>query len=367
LRNLRRTTLLSRPALAGRRPIVTAVATVVTGAALVLGTAAPAMAATTPPTVTGAFTPSEIGVGDSTATALSVTITNPNASASLSGVSFTDTLPAGLTVDNPNGENGTCGTGSVVTANPGSSTFSLTGGTLKAATNCVISVSLIASQTGVLQNSTGPVSSSAGSAAGDTESLTVLPPPTVTVHAIKNNARYTFGEVVKPTYVCAQSGDATALADCSAVDDLGNSVASGRPLATKQAGAHSLTVTSTSSDGLSTTDTFNYTVLPDNRFTVTTIKPKSAGTLSFKLRLPGPGKIKVVELALHNVIVGKGTVSVGAQRTVAVKISPGPAGRALLRKAKSTQSKPPRISLQVTYTPKGGVAETVVKRGLTLL
>lgn len=339
-----------------------AVASVVTAAALALVTAEPALAATAPPTITSAFTPTEIGVGDATATALSFTVTNPNASGTLSAVSFTDTLPAGLTVDNPNGENGTCGSASAVTAAPGSATISLTGGSLKATASCTVSVSLTASQVGVLQNTTGPVSSSAGSSAtGDTESLTVLPPPTVTVGGIRTNAKYTFGEVVKPTYSCAQPDDAVALADCSAVDDLGNSIASGRALPTKLAGSHSLTVTATSSDGLSTTDTFDYTVLPDNRFSVTTIKQTSAGTLSFQLGLPGPGKVRVVELAPHNVTFGKYAISVGAKRTLHVKVKPTSAGKALLKKGTAA-----RIRLQVTYTPKGGVAKTETKAAIAV-
>jgi hypothetical protein len=343
-------------------PIGAAFASVVTAVALVLVTAGAATAAAVPPTVTSAFTPAEIGVGDSTATALSVTVTNPNTSGTLSSVSFADTLPAGLGVDNPNGENGTCGSASVVTATPGSQVISLAGGSLKAGAICTVSVSLVASQVGVLQNTTGPVSSSAGSSAtGDTESLTVLPPPTVTVGGIKTNAKYAFGEVVKPTYSCAQPDDPAALVDCSAVDDLGNGVASGRGLATKVAGSDSLAVTATSSDGLSTTDTFDYTVLPDNRFTLTMIQPKSAGTLSFKLGLPGPGKVKVVELAPHNVRFGTDTVSVGAKRTLTVKVKPTPAGEALLKKATAL-----KVTLQVTYTPKGGVAKTVTKRGIAL-
>jgi hypothetical protein len=334
----------------------------VTAAAFVLVTAGPALAAAAPPTITSAFTPTEIGVGDSTATALSFTITNPNASGTLSAVSFTDTLPAGLTVDNPNGENGTCGSASVVTAVPGSATISLTGGSLKATTNCTVSVSLIAGQVGVLQNTTGPVSSSAGSsAAGDTESLTVLPAPTLTVSGVKTHAKYTFGEKVKPRYTCAQAGDPAALADCSAVDDLGNSIASGRALPTKQAGSHSLTVTATSSDGLSTTDTFDYTVLPDNRFTISTIRHNSAGTISLRLGLPGAGKVKVVELAAHGVTFGRYAVSVGAKRTLHLRIKPTPAGKALLKKGTTA-----KVKLQVTYTPKGGVARTLTKRAIAL-
>jgi hypothetical protein len=329
----------------------------VTAAAFVLAAAGPALAAAAPPTITSAFTPTEIGVGDSTATALSFTITNPNASGTLSAVSFTDTLPAGLTVDNPNGENGTCGSASVVTAAPGSSTISLAGGSLKATASCTVSVSLIAGQVGVLQNTTGPVGSSAGaSATGDTESLTVLPAPTLTVRGVKSNGKYTFGAKVTPTYRCAQSGDPGALADCSAVDDLGNSFASGKALPTKQAGSHSLTVTATSSDGLSTTDTFDYTVLPNNRFTVSTIKHSSPGTISLRLGLPGAGKVKVVELAAHGVTFGRYAVSVGAKRTLHVKVKPTPAGKALLKKGTTA-----KIKLEVTYTPKGGVARTLTK------
>jgi hypothetical protein len=346
----------------GRGLIGAAVASAVTATAFALATAVPAMAAAAPPTITSAFTPTEIGVGDSTATALSFTITNPNASGTLSGVSFTDALPAGLTVDNPNGENGTCGSASVVTAVPASATISLTGGSLKATASCTVSVSLIAGQVGVLQNTTGPVSSSAGSSAtGDTQSLTVLPPPTVTVRGVKTNAHYTFGAKVKPTFTCAQPGDPAVLADCSAVDDLGNSVASGKALRTTQAGSHSLTVTATSSDGLSTTDTFDYTVLSNNRFTVSAIKHNSAGTISLRLGLPGAGKVKVVELAAHGVTFGRYAVSVSAERTLHVKVKPTPAGKALLKKGTTA-----KIKLEVTYTPKGGVDRTLTKRAIAL-
>jgi hypothetical protein len=330
----------------------------VTAAAFVLVTAGSALAAAAPPTITSAFTPAEIGVGDSTATALSFTITNPNATGTLSAVSFTDTLPAGLTVDNPNGENGTCGSASVVTAAPGAGTISLIGGSLNATANCTVSVSLIAGQVGILQNTTGLVSSSAGSSAtGDSESLTVLPAPVLTVGGVKNDAKYSFGAKVKPTYRCAQAGDPAALADCSAVDDLGNTVASGKALSTKQAGSHSLTVTATSSDGLSTTDTFDYTVLANNRFTVSAIKHNSAGTITLRLALPGAGKVKVVELAAHRVTFGRYAVSVGARRTLDVKVKPTPAGKALLKEGTAA-----KVKLEVTYTPKGGVARTVTKR-----
>ena len=338
-----------------------ATASIAAVAAIGLYSAPTALAATAPPTITSGFTPNLIGVGDTDATALSVTITNPNATGTVSSISFTDALPAGLTVDNPNGENGTCGSTSVVTAAAGSQTFSLSAGSLKPGTACTVSVSLIAGQTGTLSNDTGPVISSAGgSSAGDAETLTVLRPPTVAVTHIKNNANYAYGQVVRPGYSCTQPADPAALSDCSAADDLGNNVRSGGALDTKSPGPHSLTVSATSADGLVTTDTVNYTVLPDNRFTISKVKPKHAGALGFQLALPGAGAIKVVELA-GSTTVGSYTGRVNDRRTLNVTVRPTPRGTARL-----TASASVKVTLKVTYTPKGGVKRTVIKRGVTL-
>ncbi|MGP0048053.1 MAG: hypothetical protein ACLPZR_04275 [Solirubrobacteraceae bacterium] len=312
------------------------------------------------PTITSAFTPNLIGVGGTTA--LSVTITNPNPSAALSSVAFTDTLPAGLTVDNPPGESGACGTSSVVTAAAGSNTISLSGGSLKAATACTVSVAVTAGQPEVFTNNTGPVSSSAGaSSAGDTETLTVLAAPTVSVTLPTNNAEYKYGQVVRANYSCTQPGDAPGLQDCSAQDDLGNDINSGQPLDTKVPGSHSLSVAATSVDGLVTTDTINYTVLPDNKFTITKITPKTGGALGFELALPGAGKVAVRELAAGKVTVGELTLTVAAKRELKVTVVPTPAGTALL-----SGGTPVKVVLQVSYTPKGGVKRTLEHRGIAL-
>jgi hypothetical protein len=359
-----------------RRRRVAAVVALTAAGTAVLVAAGPAAAATTvaPATIASAFTPTEVGVGDSTATALSITITNPNATAPLSAVAFTDTLPAGLTVDDPNGENGTCGSAGVITATPSGSTISLTGGSLKGATSCAISVSVVASQTGTLSNSTGPVSSSAGSSAtGDTQTLTVLPPPTLAVTGIKNKATYSFGQVVRPKYSCTQPSDPTALADCSAGDDLGDTIASGGKLNTTTPGAHTLTVVATSTDGLSTTDNIIYRVLPDSRFTITNVAPKRHGALGFVLALPGPGTIKVLELGPKHAVVGSDTVKVTQKRHLKVDLKPTKAGVKLLTPAKGSGGSAKGsgavklgVKLEVSFTPKGGVQRTVTQRGIEL-
>jgi hypothetical protein len=354
------------PAASPRRGLLAAAAAV----ALLLATAGPAAAAS-PPTITSAFTPAEIGVGDSIATALSVTIANPNTSGTLSSVAFTDTLPAGLTIDNPNGENGTCGTAGVITAAPGTASLSLSGGSVKPGASCTISVSVIAAQPGTYTNATSSVSSSAGSsAAGDTKTLTVLPPPTLAVKGIKEHATFTFRQSVKPTYVCAQAVDPAALADCSATDELGNTIDSGHALDTREPGQHTLSVSASSTDGLSTTDSFDYTVLPDNRFTVSAVTPKAHGALRLKLGLPGAGTARITETAVKGVVAGKATTTIARKRTLTVRVTPTAAGRKLLTAATGTQktshTASVRVRLTVTYTPKGGVKKTIIKRGIRL-
>ena len=334
---------------------VTVVATAAIGLAVV-----PTALAASPPTITSAFTPSLIGLSDSSATALAFTITNPN-SGTLSAVSFTSTLPTGLAVDNPNGENGTCGSTGVITATPATQAISLSGGSIKAGASCTFSVSVTAAQTGTFQSATSVVSSSAGnSSAGAAATLTVIPPPTVTVGHIKNNAKYTYGQVVRPTYSCAQPEDTTGLTDCSAEDDLGNDIASGGALKTKIPGSHSLTVSATSDDGAVTTQEIDYTVLPDNQFVIAKVKPKEHGALQFQLALPGAGKVKVVELAGSKTF-GQFTGGVASQRKLNVTVKPTKAGSALLKQTPSV-----KVTLQVTYTPKGGVKRTVTRRGIAL-
>jgi hypothetical protein len=334
-----------------RGRVAATIATVATAAAAIGLIAAPgALAAVSPPKITSAFTPNEIGVGGTTASALSFTIANPNATGTLSAVAFTDALPAGVTVDDPNGENGTCGSSGVITANPGGQTISLTAGSVKAASSCTISVSVVASQTGTFTNNTGVVSSSGGaSSTGDTETLTVLPAPTVSFAHIRNNAKYNYGEVVRPTYSCAQAGDPTTLESCTAADDLGNQLNSGSALKTKLPGSHSLTISATSSDGLVTTDTINYTVLPDNRFTVAKVIHTSSGALSFKLSLPGAGKLNITERA-GKTALAKYSRHLTGKRTITVHLSPG--GSATL---------PASVALQISYTPTGGKLRTVTK------
>ena len=92
--------------------------------------------------VAKSFTPSEVNVspGQTGSSRLTITLTNPTSTAA-TGVAFTDSYPLIRNAAVPNVQS-TCG-GSV-TASPGSSSLSLSSGTVAANGSCTISVSIVA-------------------------------------------------------------------------------------------------------------------------------------------------------------------------------------------------------------------------------
>jgi uncharacterized repeat protein (TIGR01451 family) len=129
------------------------------------------------PSIAKAFGAASIPVGGTTS--LTFSITNPNATIALSGVAFTDTLPSGLVVATPTGLSNTCG--GTATATAGSSSVSLSGGTLPASGSCTFALNVTGTTAGVKNNVSGNVSSTQGGT-GNTASatLTVVAPPTIT-------------------------------------------------------------------------------------------------------------------------------------------------------------------------------------------
>jgi len=160
------------------------------------------------------------------------------------------------------------------------------------------------------------------------------------------------------TYTCAQPDAPADLADCSAADDLGNAILSGGTITTNDAGPHSLTVSATSTDGLVTADTINYTILPDNAFKVTAAKGAAHGALNVALALPGPGKIRITVFA-GKVAYGSETVSAGASGKLKAAVKATKAGAALIAGGATV-----KVKLEVAFTPKGGTKRTVTKRGV---
>ena len=326
----------------------------VAAAALLVALPSAASAAVSPPTFSSAFTPASIGSGGTTA--LSFTVANPNPSGTLNAIAFTDTLPAGVIVDNPNGQTGTCGSASTPTAVAGSSTISLTDGKRAAGATCTLQVSVTSTTPGNYQNSTGQVSSTEGGAGnGDTQTLTVFGLPTVSVTTPKENAVYSFGQQVIAGYTCRDAFGAPGLSACSGDADSGTAVD------TSSEGANTFSVSAISNDGAITTQTIDYTVLPDNRFTVSKLRGHTGGQVTFKVKLPDAGKLTAT-LVRNGKTLGQAVVKAKSDGTQQVTVKPNAAFRKVIRTGlKAKHPKPIAVKLTVTFTPflgKAGKAYT---------
>lgn len=128
-----------------------------------------------PPTMNKQFGAASVALHGSTS--LTFQLSNPNTNLSLTGIAFTDTLPAGEAIASPNGLTGTCG-GGTITAAAASGSVSLTGATLAASASCTFTVNVTANAAGTQNNTTGPVTSNeAGSGAAASATLLVASTP----------------------------------------------------------------------------------------------------------------------------------------------------------------------------------------------
>ena len=104
-----------------------------------------------PLTMSANFNPGTVTVGGTATTTLTVTITNPNGF-SVSGISFSDTYPAGLVPDQVGAY--TCSAGSAVFSGTG---WALSNVTLGAGASCSVPVLMHATITGPIINTTSLV------------------------------------------------------------------------------------------------------------------------------------------------------------------------------------------------------------------
>ncbi|MFT7553377.1 MAG: hypothetical protein ACI9BV_003711, partial [Rhodothermales bacterium] len=150
-----------------------------------------------PPTFSVAFSPTTVAPGVSST--LTFTINNSAETTAVSFLTFSNTLPAGMTVSSPSGLTTTCvfrGAGGV-TATAGSNSILLSDGSLGLGESCTISVSVQSSTVGAHVNTTGALSTSAGSAGTANATLTV------------DGARPTFSKAFSPSTILP--GDASTL------------------------------------------------------------------------------------------------------------------------------------------------------------
>src|SRR5581483_542325 len=129
------------------------------------------------PVIIKAFGAASIPLNGSTS--LTFTIQNNNTGTGLTGVGFTDALPAGLKVSTPNGLTGSCG-GGTITATAGTASVSLSGGSIAANSSCTFAINVTGVAAGVQNNTTGNVTSTEGGTGGTASaSVTVIAPPSI--------------------------------------------------------------------------------------------------------------------------------------------------------------------------------------------
>src|SRR5262249_35170533 len=120
------------------------------------------------PSITKGFSASTIPL-NGTAT-LAFTITNPNSTTTLNGVSFTDSLPAGLVVANTPNSSTSCG--GTFTPAAGDTSLSFSGGTISSSGTCTVMVDVTGTTAGQKNNTSGNVTSTNGGT-GNTASANI--------------------------------------------------------------------------------------------------------------------------------------------------------------------------------------------------
>jgi uncharacterized repeat protein (TIGR01451 family) len=188
-------------------------------------TASASIAVVAAPSITKSFGAETVPVGGSTS--LTFTLSNPSANpVALTGVAFTDALPAGLVVATPSGVTNTCG--AIVTATPGTAVVSLSGATIAREASCTLTVNVTALTIGAKVNTTGQVTSTNGGA-GTTASasLTVLGSPTIS--KAFGAATLSVGDTTTLTFTLANPNTTMALTGVGFTDALPTGVVVAAP------------------------------------------------------------------------------------------------------------------------------------------
>lgn len=133
-----------------------------------------------PPTFSKVFAPGTVGLnGPNTVSTLTFTVNNTVNSLAATALDFTDNLPAGLEISNPDNASTTC-SGGTLTAVTGASVVSYTGGSIGAGTSCTVEIDVISTAAGSFVNTTGDLTSSSGNSGAASASLIADAPPVIT-------------------------------------------------------------------------------------------------------------------------------------------------------------------------------------------
>ena len=173
-----------------------------------------------PPTIALAFSPSTIQVGGSST--LTFTVTNPNVSTALTNVSFSNTLPAGITEVSQTG--GTCSTvatgGGSFNFNAGAGTLSSTSNSLAAGGSCTIQIQVTGASNETANDTSSTVTSTQGTGTAGSATLTVNPDAAPTLGEVFGAASIVSGASTSLTFTVTNPNSTAPLSNVSFVDTL---------------------------------------------------------------------------------------------------------------------------------------------------
>lgn len=190
-----------------------------------------------PPTVTKAFGAATVPVNGTTT--LAFTVSNPNAVA-LTGVAFTDTLPAGLVVSTPNGLTGSCGAGTI-TATAGSGAVTLAGATLAGNASCTFGLNVTPTAARTFNNVTGAVSSTQSGVGGVSNTAVLVGVAAPAIIKTFGATNIDINGVTSLTFTLANPNAAVALTGVAFTDTLPAGLAIDIPTAAASTCAGALT------------------------------------------------------------------------------------------------------------------------------
>ncbi|WP_263357026.1 beta strand repeat-containing protein [Acidicapsa ligni] len=195
------------------------------------------------------------------ATTLTFTLNNPNASVALTTTAFSDTLPAGLVVTTPNSLSNSCG--GTATATAGSSSITLTAGTIPKASSCVLSVSVTGIAAGSVVDTSSQVITAQARGNSASASITVAALP-VTHLEVSAPATATVGTPVSFTVQALDASNAPVTNYSTTLHFTSNDTAATLPAdspLTNGTGTYTATLRTTGSQTITATDTINNTLI----------------------------------------------------------------------------------------------------------
>ncbi len=278
-------------------------------------------------------------------------------------VTFTDTLPGGVTLDDPVSPTNTAGTGSCTglstAGNPGDGALAVTvtvPNETASGTVCTISFAVVASQptsdTAVKDGFSG-VSATPGTGAAQVTptttpgSLQVFSDPALTFTAPTASQSFTLGQVSDASFGCTATDPQDTISSFFGTDDEGNQIESGAPIDTVDAGSRTLEVDCYSGGGGDVSQTIAYKVKAN---ALTAVKAaKTTDFVSFKTAVPAGKIVAKLIYGAKQTVIGTTTVNVARAKTTSVTVKPTATGKKTLLALKGKSAK---VTLQVTFTPK---------------